>query len=57
MIGIKDIMLISIINQKINHEFDDKEVKIEIIITQSIIFLKKINKGFCNHIWGMNPIA
>lgn len=45
MIGIKDIMLISIINQKMNHEFDDIEIKIEIVIIQSIIFLKKINKG------------
>lgn len=46
----------SIINQKINQEFDENEIIIVIKISHFIKFLKKINKGII-HFWGMNPLA
>lgn len=55
-IGINNNKFISIINQKINHEDEEKEIKIVNKINHIIIILKKINKGM-NHFWGMNPLA
>lgn len=46
IIGMNLIKFISIDNQQINHEFEEIEIKIVIIIIHIINFLKKINKGF-----------
>lgn len=56
IIGIKTIIFISIIIQKMNQLFDEIEIIIEIMIIHFIKFLKKINKGIV-HFWGMNPLA